>query len=362
MWFGLAVVIMAIALAGTGLVVLSMIGRGVSLVVGEPLHELPVWGWAGWVAGGFVVFGLVVTVLSVALSVLRHGADRILRDTGAVPVEAIAPDHVYATRLRNVVDALCLGLGVGSPRLAVIDDPAPNALSVSTSKDETLIVTSGLLDRSRDEVEAVAAHELAHLHARDARWVTAAAASLGRTRGVAHLLEGVAGLLLVLFWAGTEAEVFLITPLLGGLGIGFFALIMNMRVGAAQRRVRSESDEIADVAAVLLARNPAALASVCAHLSQHPGRVRRTSWRADHLWFAPLPEVETSSTTDDKDTASWFRRQAVSADGRRVKIDAESASKVAEELAERAIHAYHAAGIPVPAPPPPPQAPSVTAG
>lgn len=134
---------------------------------------------------------------------LRHGADLVLRDVRAQRLPApTGADSVAVTRLRNVVEALCLGLGVERPRLALIDDPALNALSVSGWGEETLVVTSGLLQLGRDEVEAVAAHELAHLHARDTRWVTAAAASLGRARGIAHILAGFGGLLVVLFFLG----------------------------------------------------------------------------------------------------------------------------------------------------------------
>jgi Zn-dependent protease with chaperone function len=351
-WLGVGVVVIAIGLAGTGLVVLAMIGRLVSLVLDRPLADLPVWGWAGWVAAGFTLAGLALAAASVAVSALRHGAERVLRDVGAVRLDTdrpVAVDDVSRARLVNVVEALCLGLGVEPPRLAVIDDPAPNALSVSSWRDETLVVTSGLLRLGRDEVEAVVAHELAHLHARDARWVTAAAASLGRARGVAHVLTGVAGLLLFVFYLGLEADTFLVTPLLGGLVIGGVALTVDLRVGAAQDRVRAESDEIADVAAVLLARNPAALASVCQQLSSAPGRVRCTSWRADHLWFAPLPEATVTSGEDEPQVGklrSW-RRPRVDREGHTLAVDPDSARDVARALTSRAAAAYQAAGRPV---------------
>jgi Zn-dependent protease with chaperone function len=382
LWFGLGVLIMAIALAGTGLVVLAMLGRLVSLLVDRPLRELPVWGWAGWVAAGFAGLGLLVVMASVALSVLRHGADRVLRDVGAVRLDGptaspVAPDgrpvtadatgtggaggasdDPSTTRLRNVVEALSLGLGVTGPRLAIVDDPATNALSVRGWNDETLVVTSGLLGLSRDEIEAVAAHELAHLHARDGRWVTAAAASLGRVRGVAHLLELFGAGLLLLFYAGVEAGEFWGTPLLGGIVIGGIALATDLRVRKAQDRVRAESDEIADVAAVLLARNPAALASVCGRLAQHPRRVARTSWRADHLWFAPLPEPAKSEpgakgspgrrrARRSTSASPWWRRSAV-VTIEPAEVDPASARRVAEVLTARATAAYQAAGLPVP--------------
>lgn len=373
MWFTLGVAIMAVGVTGAGAAVVAMLLRAVALVSDRPLRELPIWGWAAGAVIAFAVLGLVIAVLSVTFSVLRHGGVLILRDVGALRLDPRTPkelraattagplriDDVSLNRLRNVVDALCLGLGVRSPRLAVVDEAVPNALSVSGRTDETLVVTSGLLGMGRDEVEAVAAHELAHLHARDSRWVTAAAASLGRARGVAHLLEAFAGLLIVIFAVGLEAEVFLITPLLGGLVIGGLALIVDLRVRSAQNRVRAESDEIADVAAVLLARNPAALASVCAALAYRPQRVRRTSWRADHLWFAPLPEpseLDAHVKQEDK-SGGWVRRRSVVvADGPAPPSDPESAREVADELARRAAHAYYAAGVPTPPVMPQPQA------
>jgi Zn-dependent protease with chaperone function len=361
-WFALGVAVIAVGLAAAGLVGLAMVGRLISFVLDRPLRDLPVWGWAGWVAAALALAGLVLAVASVAFSVLRHGAELVLRDVGAVRLDAGSeggsdrrtplddvPD-VSVARLGNVVEALCLGLGVDQPRLAVIDDPVPNALSVSDWRDETLVVTSGLLQLGRDEVEAVAAHELAHLHARDARWVTAAAASLGRARGVAHLLAGFAGLLLLAFFAGLEADAFLVTPLLGGLTIGGLALGVDLRVAAAQRRVRDESDEIADVAAVLLARNPAALASACGQLSYLPRRVLRTSWRADHLWFAPLPAAKDSPDEDKVFRLRSWRRAPVGQDGFAVAVDPDAANEVTEALTSRAAAAYRAAGLPLPEP------------
>jgi Zn-dependent protease with chaperone function len=358
-WFALGVAVIAVGLAAAGLVALAMVGRLVSFFLDRPLRDLPVWGWAGWVAAALALAGLVLTVASVAFSVLRHGAELVLRDVGAVRLDVgsqggsarRAPlDDVSVARLGNVVEALCLGLGVDQPRLAVIDDPVANALSVSDWRDETLVVTSGLLQLGRDEVEAVAAHELAHLHARDARWVTAAAASLGRARGVAHLLAGFAGLLLLAFFFGLEADAFLVTPLLGGLAIGGLALGVDLRVAAAQRRVRDESDEIADVAAVLLARNPAALASVCGQLSHLPRRVLRTSWRADHLWFAPLPAAKDAPDEDKIFRLRSWRRAPVGQDGFAVAVDPDAASEVTEALTSRAAAAYRAAGLPLPEP------------
>ena len=286
-WFLLGIVVLAACLTAAGLVVLALVARAYSLVTGTPIAEVPVWGWAGEATVGLAALAGAVVTVSVALSTLRAGARRVLRDIGARPP---GPDEDQ--RLRNVVEALGLGLGVVPPTLLVIDDPAPNTLATRGWRRRTLVATSGALGLPRDELEALCAHELAHLHARDARWVTAASASLGRTRRAAKVLELVAGALLAVFGIALEGgNSFLISPLLGGLALGALGLVVDRRVGAAQRHLRVEEDEIADVAAILLARHPAALAAVCDRLAADDRQVGRSSWRAELLWFkAVVPD------------------------------------------------------------------------
>lgn len=290
-WFVLGVVVLAVCATAAGLVVLALVARAYSLVTDTPIADVPVWGWAGEATVGVAAAAGVVVTISVALSTLRAGAGRVLRDVGARPPR---PDE--GQRVANVVEALGLGLGVGPPYLLVVDDPAPNTLSTRGWRRRTLVATSGALALPRDELEALCAHELAHLHAPDARWVTAAAASLGRARRAARVLELVAGALLAVFGLALEGgNTFLISPLLGGLTIGALGLLVDSRVGAAQRRLRVEEDEIADVAAILLARHPAALAAVCDRLAADGLRVGRSSWRADLLWFKAVPPADADA-------------------------------------------------------------------
>lgn len=156
------------------------------------------------------------------------------------------------------------------------------------------------------------------------------------------MLAGVGGLLLAIVAFGLEGGSFLFTPFAGALLIGGFAVAVDLRVGAAQESMRVESDEIADVAAVLLARNPAALASVCDHLAHVPSRVRRTSWRADHLWFTPLPAEKVSDGDDDPVWSLRFWR-SLAPD----RSASDSTGEVAA-LTARATAAYQAAGLAAP--------------
>lgn len=55
--------------------------------------------------------------------------------------------------------------GIGAPEVGVFDSPQPNAFATGISRNNSLVaVSTGLLQRmSRDEVEAVLAHEISHV-------------------------------------------------------------------------------------------------------------------------------------------------------------------------------------------------------
>lgn len=83
--------------------------------------------------------------------------DEAARD-GLVPVLA-------AERLKDLTESLCFALGLPVPELRVLVDPAPNAIATGGAPERArLTLTSGLLaGLDRIELEAVIAHELAHV-------------------------------------------------------------------------------------------------------------------------------------------------------------------------------------------------------
>ena len=74
-------------------------------------------------------------------------------------------------QLRNIVEALALGLGIPTPKIYVIDDSAPNAFATGRDPQHASIaVTRGLVEKlDRTELEGVIAHELSHVGNRDIR-------------------------------------------------------------------------------------------------------------------------------------------------------------------------------------------------
>ena len=84
-------------------------------------------------------------------------------------------------QLRNVVEALAIGLGTPMPTLYLIDDTAPNAFATGRDpKHASIAVTRGLLDKlDRTELEGVMAHEMSHVVNRDIRTMLLAAVLAG---------------------------------------------------------------------------------------------------------------------------------------------------------------------------------------
>lgn len=139
------------------------------------------------VAGFAAVAGLVCLVVAVLLGVPVLGVLLVAMVVGgyvftvsafrrAAPTAALTATRSHPVteddepRLHNLVEGLCVGIGLEPPRLRVVEDGPPNALAVARSVDDAdLVVTRALIgELSRVELEAVLAHELARIRRGDA--------------------------------------------------------------------------------------------------------------------------------------------------------------------------------------------------
>jgi heat shock protein HtpX len=99
-----------------------------------------------------------------------------------------------ATRLRDRVTRLAQTVDMATPDVRVIDSATPNSYAASRPGERTLFVTTALVDQlDGDELDAVLAHELAHLKNGDSFVMTAAAflpiVSARATRSLRTTLE-----------------------------------------------------------------------------------------------------------------------------------------------------------------------------
>lgn len=102
---------------------------------------------------------------------LRFGSGALLKF-----VRAEQPTQQERQRLENTVEEMKVAALVPGIQWSIIRSDVPNAFALGYKPGEShVVVTSGLLDTlNRDELQAVVAHELAHIRHRDTLFVTMA--------------------------------------------------------------------------------------------------------------------------------------------------------------------------------------------
>jgi heat shock protein HtpX len=129
----------------------------------------------------FPWFGIGLTVIASLFSIwaTRTGAKRVLWSAGAT--ELTTPATAAERQLVNVVDEMAIAAGLPKPRIHIIPDADPNALATGLDPSGSHIaVTEGLLRVcSRDELQAVVGHEMAHIRNLDTRLLTLLAGLVG---------------------------------------------------------------------------------------------------------------------------------------------------------------------------------------
>ena len=169
-----------------------------------------------------------------------------------------SPDPVVVARFTNLVEGLCLSIGVPEPELLVVSDPARNAMAVARDDRQTLVVTDSLLtDLQRIGLEGVVAELLVRLRSGDAERATIMAALVG-------------GLLLD-------------SPL-GGFTRPLAARLMR-------RTLDHYPDVTADQQAVAVTRYPPGLWAGLERIGTGPVLPAGATPGTDHLWMVPPPRA-----------------------------------------------------------------------
>jgi len=115
---------------------------------------------------------------------MYYGSSKlVLRAYGARTVTAAEAPELYA-----MVDRLRQRAGLPMPTVAIAPHDQPNAFATGRSPEHAVVcVTEGILRLvSRDELEGVIAHELAHIKNRDMLLQTIAATMAGAITNIAH--------------------------------------------------------------------------------------------------------------------------------------------------------------------------------
>jgi Zn-dependent protease with chaperone function len=163
--------------------------RRVVTLLALPLVPAVVFVLCGIVLQVLLIVGvvLVVAVVGMAVATWTTMAGSAANAIGGLePQEAVARGVigvVAAERFVDLAEQVCTTLGLPAPRLRVIDDQAPNAVSVGRSpEDATVFMTAGLLESlERIELEAVIAHEMVHVKRLDIAAVALELSAVGTT-------------------------------------------------------------------------------------------------------------------------------------------------------------------------------------
>ncbi len=126
-------------------------------------------------------FGIVATLLGAGLAWFswKRGPKEILWATGAW--QLLEADTLETKRLVNVVEEMAIASGLPKPTIWIVPDKDPNAFATGTDdRSAHVAVTEGLLETlTREELQGVVAHEMAHIRNWDVRLMTLLAALVG---------------------------------------------------------------------------------------------------------------------------------------------------------------------------------------
>lgn len=231
-----------------------------------------------------VTVGIILAVVLGAIYVLimtKLGTQVIMAMNRAREITS-EDDYPF---LWNTVESLAIAARLPMPKVYIIDDPSPNAFAAGMSpKNAAVAVTTGLLERlNREEIEAVLAHEMAHVQNYDVRIATTAIALVA----VIGILSDIA---VRMMWFGgassrrkkdedkTHPAVYVIALLFIILGP-----VIGMLIQLALSRNR---EFLADASGAELCRNPNALASALRKISGIDQPMESVSKTCAALYFS----------------------------------------------------------------------------
>ena len=221
-------------------------------------------GGASGAAVMFAVAGLMNFIM------YWSSSSMVLRAYGA---QVIGPNE--APELYQMVDRLRQRAGLPMPTVAIAPQAQPNAFATGRNPEHAVVcVTQGIVDLvSREELEGVIAHELAHIKNRDMLLSTIAATMAGAISNLAHLA----------FFFGGRSDDGEGSPF-GGLLMMIVAPIAAMMIQFAISRQREFK---ADAVGAQITGRPLALASALVKLDRAAHRIPMNVSPA----VAPLAQV-----------------------------------------------------------------------
>ncbi len=212
---------------------------------------------------GAAALGMAAASLTSSAFSLIGADHRVLDGQGAIRVDGTERGDTgrLARRLHNVTAEMALASNMPMPKVFMLDEPGLNAFAVGKNPDVAAVAaTRGLVETlTRDELQAVMAHEMAHIAQRDTRLMVVAAA----TGGIVLLVVDILGSIM----RNSDSR------RLGAMaGIAFLVawVVAALVMPILQMALSRQREYMADAHAVKFTRNPAAMASALERIAGNP--------------------------------------------------------------------------------------------
>jgi heat shock protein HtpX len=245
--------------------------------------------------GEALLVGGVAAGLALLLSLFAYyqGDSMILAISHAHPIE-----HRDDPELFNVVEEMAIAAGIPMPRVYVIDDSAPNAFATGRDPQHAVVaITTGLRTKlTRDELQGVIAHEVAHIRNYDIRLMLLMA-----------VLVGTVVMLADFFWQilrfssprdrrrdrsdGKDGGgLFVLVLIIIAVILAVIAPILAQIIQLAVSRQR---EYLADATSVEFTRYPQGLANALRKIDADPDILKTANRGTAHLYIAnPIKKFE----------------------------------------------------------------------
>ncbi len=210
-----------------------------------------------------------------------YGSDKlVLTMTGAKLIQ-----REDAPQLFNLIEEVVIASGLPMPKVAIVEDSAPNAFATGRDPEHALIAfTTRILEvMDRDELQGVIAHEMSHVANRDTLVSAVAATTAGAIAILSDFLTR-----MMWFGGGRDRRDSNQNPvaLIISLAVLILAPIAAMLLKSAISRKR---ESLADATAVQFTRNPAGLRKALEVLAADSTVVHQKSNAVAHIWIeSPL--------------------------------------------------------------------------
>ncbi len=239
------------------------------------------------------VIGIFTTLVAAGICWFswRFGAQRVLWSTGAW--EIVEPATPAQRQLVNVVEEMAIASGIPKPKVYVVPDPDPNAFATGRDvQTASIAVTEGLLEAlNRDELQAVVAHEMAHIRNLDVRLMTLLAGMVG---AIALMSDGMGRTLRLGRYGGSSGRGSNSSGDSGkggGNPLGLIVLVLwlvTLIVAPVVSQILAMSvsrkrEYLADASGAQFTRNPLALAAALQKLAAATAPTRAITRGAAHL-------------------------------------------------------------------------------